>query len=275
MGREGSRDSLSPATECTGWDGATGLHRVNSPSGRGPLTLPSPRLTPNTHTFPTQWPLPPPSSRTAQRADLGQKDADNGKRPPSTPPQSPEVTVLPLCPHSPSTILRGAKGTQARGEGLGNSCCPRPGKGHGLPLGNCSQIPGGTSHSATPHPPASYSVFLLLATQRPHRPHPPCGPAGSPPPPTRSHLASSSVSLSRLPSSLVSGGHSPSGRGPRGRLRGPPGQRGPPRAAVAPASPPYPVPGRSAATQGNQGNPNIFAPQRPIVDGAKNSRGSR
>lgn len=46
-----------------------------------------------------------------------------------------------------------------------------------------------------PPTPASHSVFLLLATQRPHWPHPPCGPAGSPPPPTPSLFPGSSVSF--------------------------------------------------------------------------------
>lgn len=223
-------ETTSPLPAC----GPAGHHGVNSPAGRGPLTLPSPRPAPP-HPFPqTMDPPPPSSSLTAERAGPGQRDADKGTRPPSTPPRSPE-SDSPLCPHSfQLQSSRGSRGPRTgEGGGLENSCCPGPGKGSGLQLADCSPIPGGTSQSASPHPPASHSVFLLLATQRPHWPHPPSGPAGSPPPPTRSPFPGSSGSLfPQLPASRVGGRHSPSGRGPRGRLRGPPGQRGAPRAAV-------------------------------------------
>lgn len=69
---------------------------------------------------------------------------------------------------------------------MGNSCCPRPGKGRGLQLGTCSQIPGGTSHLASPHPqpPTPSSCFLqhkdhtghTLPVVRPARHLPPPAP---------------------------------------------------------------------------------------------------
>lgn len=97
-----------------------------------------------------------------------------------------------LCPLSPTTVLRGLQGTQTGRRGLGNSCCPRPGKGRGLQLGDCSQIPGGTSHSASPHPlpPTQSSCFLqhkdhtghTLPVARPARHLPPLAPTSPVPP---------------------------------------------------------------------------------------------
>lgn len=69
---EAGQSSLPPSV--LAGMGLAGHHRVNSPSGRGPLTLPSPRLTfplspPPPLLCPHNGPSPSPSSaRTAERA---------------------------------------------------------------------------------------------------------------------------------------------------------------------------------------------------------------
>lgn len=228
MGRDAEKTSPLPPS------GPAGHHGVNSPAGRGPLTLPSPRPAPP-YPFPqTMAPPPPSSSLTAERAGPGQRDADKGTRPPSTPPRSPEVTV-PSAHTLSSCSPQGAPGDPDLGRvgGWKTAVAPGPEKALGCSSRTAVRFQEGLPSRPPPHPPASHSVFLLLATQRAQWPHPPRGPAGSPPPPTRSPFPGSSGSLfSQLPASRVRGRHSPSGRGPRGRLRGPPGQRGAPRAAV-------------------------------------------
>lgn len=62
---EGNQDHPSPDPRVPAGMGPAGHHRVNSPSGRGPLTLPSPRLTPP-HFLSIMAPpplLPPPGLR--------------------------------------------------------------------------------------------------------------------------------------------------------------------------------------------------------------------
>lgn len=202
MGLEGNRDSLPPPLSECRWDGAAGHHGVKGPSGRGPLTLPAPRLTPphtdplSQHNGPSPL-LPPGPHRGRALAPKTQIMAKGHPRP------LPKVLKCPssLSAHTLSHCNpRGLRAPRRGERGWEAAVAPGPEKATGCHSGTAVRFQEGLP-TRPPPPPASYSVFLLLATQRPHWPHPPCGPASSPPPPTRSHLASSSVSLSRLSTS--------------------------------------------------------------------------
>lgn len=107
-------------------------------------------------------PLLPPGLHRGRA--LAQKDPDNGPRPASTPPQSPEVPILPLCPPARShDHPRGlTKGTHTRAAGLGNSCRPKARKRpraatQALQSDSRRDFPRGLPH---PQPPAPSSCFL-------------------------------------------------------------------------------------------------------------------
>lgn len=184
-GAGGKPGQSSPATECRG-HGAAGHHRVKGPSGRRPLTLPSPRRTPpHTDTLSQHNGPSPPLPPGPQRAGPGQKDPDRGQRPPPTPPQSPEAPILPLRPHPLSLPLRGLRAPRQE-RGAGKQLLPparkRPRAAtQGLQSDSRRDFPLGLPH---PQPPTPSSCFLqhkdhtghTLPVARPARHLPPPAP---------------------------------------------------------------------------------------------------
>jgi hypothetical protein len=127
-------------------------------------------------------PLPPfLSPRGLRRGPALTKDLQIKAKGLSTPPKSPEVTVTPTLPTLSHYNLpgRGLGDPDWGGGELRHSCRPRL-QTRGLQSDSRRDFP-----PDLPSIPGSHSVFLLLATQRPHWPHPRSGPAmrGSPPPP--------------------------------------------------------------------------------------------
>lgn len=120
-------------------------------------------------------PPPPSSSVTAERAGPGQRDADKGTRPPSTPPRSPEVTV-PSAHTLSSCSPQRAPGDPDLGRvgGWKTAVAPGPEKALGCSSRTAVRFQEGLPSRPPPPPPslplrlpASCNTKTTLATPSP------------------------------------------------------------------------------------------------------------
>lgn len=185
-GAGGKPGQSSPATECRG-HGAAGHHRVKGPSGRRPLTLPSPRRTPpHTDTLSQHNGPSPPFLLDRRGRVLAKKTQIVAK---GHPRPLPKVLKRPssLSAHTLSHYpLRGPRAPR-QGRGAGKQLLPparkRPRAAtQGLQSDSRRDFPLGLPH---PQPPTPSSCFLqhkdhtghTLPVARPARHLPPPAPS--------------------------------------------------------------------------------------------------